>query len=193
VNADEPVRSDLAAPMQDAVAGEPCEQARHQHRLPGIGLRLQQEMNDREEGARIEEPVQSVPADAAEPAHRPVRRRGGERQEARKRHRADRQIDAQHDLGRDAAEIEALVDRIEADMQDHGAEGGKAERAAGEHQPRGRKYPPGWRDRQRHEQQADRPVAGKLDGRLHGPRPEVAVESQAGEPKGGRKGDREAQ
>jgi hypothetical protein len=111
-------------PQQKPIAEEPAEQPRHHRRLPQVELCLKAIMDHRQHRDRIDEPVQQLPALAAEPADDAIGRGRGERRETEQRGKADRQIDPVHDLARDLGEIERLTRDVETEMdQDIGKSG----------------------------------------------------------------------
>jgi hypothetical protein len=145
-------------PHHDAIAQQPTNQARDKGRPPDVELGLLKEMDEREQNDHINELVQFLPAPPAEPAHHAIGRGDRERGQAEKTDEADGEIEPQHDLGRDLADVEFLMRNIEQDVGNRIAEGADADHAAHVHERTIPRNPPQRRDRERDDDKHQRPV-----------------------------------
>ncbi len=174
-------RADVA--VHQPVAEQPEQEARDHHRFGDVELGLHQEVNDAEDGDRVDDFVQPVPALTAEALDHAVGRGRGERDQADQRDEADGQIDAQRDFARDLCEIEFLLHEVEREVQHRVAERREPKRAAHVDQLWGIEQAARRRDRERDHDEPYGVVAGRMDRVIDRPCcAQVAAPGAPGEP-----------
>ncbi len=75
-------------------------------------------MHRRQDGYRVNEPVQTRPSRGAKPRDHAVGRGCAKHAQPAKRNEADDKIDPHYDFGRDMRQIEVLIKNIEREMQE---------------------------------------------------------------------------
>ena len=149
---------------EQALAHQQHKQPRDEDGLADVELRLDHEVQQRQDADRVDESMQPVPALASEPPDHGIGRRGPERRQAEKRHEADGQVEAQHDLASDAHEVEFLVDDVEREMGRRIGQDRDAQHASHGDELVPLRDPPQRRHRERDHQDPDRPEARPVDG-----------------------------
>jgi hypothetical protein len=96
---------------------EQQEEAAPEHRLRDVQLRLQEVVRKRQDRDGIDCAVEPMPV-GAEPPDSSVRRGRAKRHEPQKRREADEKVDAKHDLGRNAREVEGEIEGVEREVQE---------------------------------------------------------------------------
>ena len=146
----------------DAEQHQDEEEPGHDHGLGHVGLRLDHEVQEREDADPVDQRMQGPPF-RPEPSDHGVGRGGGERREAEPRDEADRQIEAQRDLARHVGEVEMLVDDVERQVGRRVGEGGDPDHAPDRDQLRIARRADQRRHQQRQQQEPDRPEARPMD------------------------------
>ena len=176
-------RSYLAvASVERPVGQQPDQEPRHQHRLVGVQLGLYEKVHHGEHRDGVDEAMKGMPAPRTQPADGSVRRGGSKRDQAGQSKGADRQIDAQDDLACHFQQIEMLVQDVERKMQDGIARRSDAERAPGESDAGIMEDALRGRDRQRDQEEPQRPIAGLMDGLGDGPSAKIVGRRLVGDP-----------
>ena len=123
-------------------------------------------MQHAERRQQIDDAVQLLPV-APHPPDPAIGRCRAQQSEPEQRHEPDRQIDPQHDLARDGAEAEILVHHIEQQMHDDIGERSQPHHPPHQHDLGPVRHAPQRRDRERDQQEADRPEARAVDELHH--------------------------
>ncbi len=148
---------------------QPGEQAGSEGRLTDLDLGLDEEVDDGDEGGRIDQPVQALPV-ALEPLLPAIGRGHGQRHQRQQRHEADGKVKALGDLHGDDDQVPFLVEHVDHEVRAGIASGRHADAAADVDQRHPVEQRPRRRHRKRQHQEDDGPVAGGMGRRRHGPR-----------------------
>ena len=159
---------------QHAPQHQPGEQAGGEGRLADLDLGLDEEVHDRDEGRRIDQPVQALPV-APEPLLPAVGRGDGERHQRQQRHEADGEVEALGDLRGDDDQVPFLVEHVDQEMGAGIERRRDADAAADMDQRHPVEQRPRRRHGQRQQQEDDGPVAGGMGRHGHRPRPQIVA------------------
>jgi len=130
-------------------------------------------VDETEKADEIDEAMQRLPS-AAQAAQHPVGRGRRQHRQSQQSAKPDRQIDAQHDLTRDRQRIKPLIGDVEAEMQHDIGESADPDHAANQDETLPLQDRAQRGDRQRGEDQADRPQTLLVDRLVERPGAEIA-------------------